>query len=162
MTSEQKGVTNMKKLISLLMALCLLCTAAAALAETPTWDSMPVVVSAEEDVELTDADFEGDWVVDKVFYDETFVPSERYAEFGISVAPMHIADGKVTITYTDENGTREEVRDYTLENNQLLAKDETGSEAVFEKLEDGNILMTLFVDGEGDEQICISFFMIHP
>lgn len=48
-----------KKLFSVLMALCLLCTATSALAEeTPTWEKMPQVVTVDEGVELTDADFE--------------------------------------------------------------------------------------------------------
>ena len=154
----------MKKLISVLMILCLLCTAVAALAEeTPTWESMPGSVIPEDGAEpLKDADFEGDWVVDKVFYDKTYVPFEQLADFGISIAPMRIADGKVSITFTDENGTREENMNYTLENNQIIAKDETGNEAVIEKLEDGNLVMNTFVSGEDGTTINISFFMVHP
>ena len=154
----------MKKLISVLAVLCLLCTAAAALAEAEvlTIDKMPKVVSAEEDLELKDADFEGDWIVDKVFLNSTCLTPEQIEENGLSIRPMRIADGKVIIIFTDEEGEHETSKEYTLESNQLLFTDDEGVEAVVEKLEDGNIMMTIFVEGENNATDSISFFMIHP
>ena len=87
--------------------------------------------------------------------------SEQVKELGFSVAPMTIADRKLTITYTDEGAERTESYDYTLEYNQLTVTDEN-IEAVFEKLEDGNLVMSMFVPGEGDAKICVSFFLVHP
>lgn len=151
----------MKKLISVMMALCLLCTAAAALAETLTMNQMPQLVTLE-DVELTDADFEGEWIVDKVFYGETYLTPEQAQENNLVLRPMRIADGKVYATVTDEEGEHETSVDYTLENNQVLFTDEGGIEATFDKLEDGNVLLSIFLPGEDDTKICVSFFMVHP
>ena len=79
----------MKKLFSVLMVLCLLCTAVAALAEeaAPTWEDMPQVVTLNEGVELTDADFEGDWIVDKVFIDNVYLTPEEVEANGLNIPP---------------------------------------------------------------------------
>ena len=154
----------MKKLISVLAVLCLLCTAVASLAEeeTPTWETMPLVVTVNEDLELTDADFEGDWILDKVFVDTVYLTPEEVEENGLGIHPMRIADGKVTSIFTDEEGEHETSVEYTLENNQILFTDGQGLEAVFEKLEDGNIVLTIFVPGEGDAVTNVTIFMVHP
>ena len=154
----------MKKLISVLTALCLLCTAAATLAEaeTLTIDKMPMVVTVEEGVELTDADFEGEWIMDKVFYNEFYVTPEIAEETGLTIRPMRIADGMIYITSTDAEGDHEMSQAYELENNQLLFTDGEGLDAVLEKLEDGNIVMSIFFPGENDTTDCVSFFMVHP
>ena len=154
----------MKKLISVLMALCLLFTAAAALAEeeAPSWDEMPMVVTVDEGVELTDADFEGDWIADKVFVNTVYLTPEEVEANGLAIHPMRIADGKVTSFFTDEEGEHAESVEYTLENNQLLFTDGEGIEAVLEKLEDGNLVLNIFVPGEGDAVNSVTFFMVHP
>jgi len=153
----------MKKLISVLMALCLLCTAAAALAEALTLDQMPAVVTVDEGVELTDADFEGDWVADKVFFNETYLTPEQVVEYGFNIRPIRIAEGKVINIVTDDEGEQHEAaEEYTLENNQILFTDGQGLDCVFEKLEDGNIVMSVFVTGEDETVNCVSFFMVHP
>ena len=154
----------MKKLLSVLMALCLLCVGAAALAEekAPVWEKMPLVVTTEEGTELTDADFEGDWIVDKVFYDTVYMTPEEVKAKGLAILPIHIAGGKVSHTFTDEQGTHEVSTDYTLENNQILFTDGEGIESVIEKLEDGNIVLSIFVPGEGETLSCVSYFMVHP
>ena len=154
----------MKKLFTGLMALCLLCTAAAALAEAeaPTIGSMPLVVTVEEGTELTDADFEGEWVLDTVFFNETYLTPAEVEENGLAIHPIRIAEGKVFTSFTDEEGEHETSVEYKLENNQVLFTDSEGIEAVIEKLEDGNIVMSLFVPGEGETPNCVSFFMVHP
>ena len=154
----------MKKLISVLMALCLLFAASAALAEAEavTFDQMPAVVTIEEGPELTDADFEGDWVVDKIFYNTTYLTPEAAEENGLVIRPMRIAiaDGKVYIFYTDEEGDHETAQEYTLENNQILFQDEDGINAVFEKLVDGNVVLSIFLPGENDTMNSVSVFMV--
>lgn len=153
----------MKKLFSVLLTLCLLCTAVAALAEeAPAWDDMPLVVTVEDGVELTDADFEGDWIVDKVFVDTVYLTPEEVEANGLAIRPIRIADGKVINIVTDEEGEHEAPGEYTLENNQLLFTDGEGIEAVIEKLEDGNIVLTIFVPKEDETVTNVSFFMVHP
>ena len=153
----------MKKLFSILTALCLLCAAAAALAEeAPSWDDMPLVVTVEEGVELTDADFEGDWVVDKVFLDTVYLTPEQVEENNLAIPPLRIAGGQVITIITDAEGEHEAPGAYTLENNQLLFTDGEGIEAVIEKLEDGNIVLTVFVPKEDETVTNVSFFMVHP
>ncbi len=153
----------MKKLFSVLMALCLLCTAASALAEeTPTLEKMPQIVTVDEGVELTDADFEGDWIADKVFYGTDYLTPEEVEAKGLAIRPVRIAGGKVINIVTDEAGEHEVSAEYTLENNQILFTDEEGIEAVFDKLEDGNLVLSLFVPAEGDTPVCVTYFMVHP
>ena len=153
----------MKKLFLILMSLCLLCCAAAPAEEkAPAWDDMPLVVTVDEGTELTDADFEGDWVLDKVFYETVYMTPEEVKENGLEIHPMRIADGKVTSIFTDEQGEHETPSEYTLESNQLLVTDEDGVDAVFEKLEDGNLVMSIFLPGQGEIPVCVSFFLVHP
>lgn len=146
----------MKKLFAVLMALCLLCAAAAALAETET-EELPQVITFDEGVELTEADFEGEWVVSKVYKGETLMTDEEVAQ-NFHIAPITIADKKVTITY-DEGNTEE----YTcyVEANQLALEDEN-AKVVFDKLNDGNLVMSMFIEGEDGETICVSFILVHP
>ena len=154
----------MKKLFSVLMALCLLCAAAAALAEeeTPALEKMPLVVTIDDGVELTDADFEGDWIADTVFYNTDYLTEEEVKAKGLTIHPMRIAGGKVISIVTDEEGEHEVSADYTLENNQILFTDGEGIEAVFEKLEDGNVVLSLFVPTGSDTPACVTYYMVHP
>ena len=87
---------------------------------------------------------------------------EQVEDLHLNIHPMRIADGKLYINYADEEGEHETSQEYTLENNQLLVRDDVGTEALFEKLEDGNLVMSMFLDGEGDARICVSFFLVHP
>ena len=146
----------MKKLFAVLMALCLLCAAAAALAETET-EELPQVITFDEGVELTEADFEGEWVVSRVYKGETLMTDEEVAQ-NFHIAPITIADKKVTITY-DEGNTEEYV--CYVEANQLALEDEN-AKVVFDKLNDGNLVMSMFIEGEDGETICVSFILVHP
>ena len=121
----------MKKLFSVLMILCLLCTAVAALAEeaAPTWEDMPQVVTLNEGVELTDADFEGDWIVDKVFIDNVYLTPEEVEANGLNIPPIRIADGQIINIVTDEQGEHEAAEKYTLDSNQIQFTDGEGAEA---------------------------------
>jgi hypothetical protein len=154
----------MKKLFSVLMALCLLCTAVAALAEeaAPTWEDMPQVVTLDEGVELTDADFEGDWIVDKVFIDNVYLTPEEVEANGLNIRPIRIADGQIINIVTDEQGEHEAAEKYTLDSNQIQFTDGQGVEAVIEKLEDGNIVLTIFIPREDGTNSNAAFYMVHP
>ncbi len=63
---------------------------------------------------------------------------------------------------TDEDGEHEASCEYTVECNQLLFTDGEGLEAVVEKLEDGNVVLNIFVPREDGTLSDISFFMVHP
>ena len=154
----------MKKLFSVLMALCLLCTAVAALAEeaAPTWEDMPQVVTLNEGVELTDADFEGDWIVDKVFIDNVYLTPEEVEANGLNIPPIRIADGQIINIVTDEQGEHEAAEKYTLDSNQIQFTDGQGVEAVIDKLEDGNIVLTIFIPREDGTNSNAAFYMVHP
>ena len=155
----------MKKLIAVLVALCLLCATVAALAEAETvsFDDMPMIVTAEDGVELTDADFEGDWIVDKVFLNQIYLTPEEVEANGLTIRPMRIEGGKV-YTLPFEGEVLEELpsTEYTLKNDQLLFSDGEGLNAVFEKLEDGNVVLSIFIPGEGDVMNSVACFMVHP
>jgi hypothetical protein len=156
----------MKKLISVLMTLCLLCAAFAAIAETAeaplTIADMAKPVTLDEGVELTDADFEGEWIVGPVFLNETYLTVEQIAEAGMTFRPMRIAEGKIFMKITDEQGEHEVSTEYVLEDNQISFKDDEGVEATIDKLDDGNIVMSIFLPGEGDVMNSISVYMVHP
>ena len=154
----------MKKLFSVLMVLCLLCTAVAALAEeaAPTWKDMPQVVTLDEGVELTDADFEGDWIVDKVFIDNVYLTPEEVEANGLNIPPIRIADGQIINIVTDEQGEHEAAEKYTLDSNQIQFMDGEGIEAVIDKLEDGNIVLTIFIPREDGTNSNAAFYMVHP
>ena len=154
----------MKKLFSVLMVLCLLCTAVAALAEeaAPTWEDMPQVVTLDEGVELTDADFEGDWIVDKVFIDNVYLTPEEVEANGLNIPPIRIADGQIINIVTDEQGEHEAAEKYTLDSNQIQFMDGEGIEAVIDKLEDGNIVLTIFIPREDGTNSNAAFYMVHP
>ena len=59
----------MKKLTAILMTLCLLFGACAAVADLipPEWDSMPHVVLEDDDTTISEASYEGEWVLNVAF-----------------------------------------------------------------------------------------------
>ena len=146
------------------MVLCLLCTVVAVLAEeaAPTWEDMPRVVTLDEGVELTDADFEGDWIVDKVFIDNVYLTPEEVEANGLNIPPIRIADGQIINIVTDEQGEHEAAEKYTLDSNQIQFTDGEGIEAVIDKLEDGNIVLTIFIPREDGTNSNAAFYMVHP
>ena len=51
---------------------------------------------------------------------------------------------------------------YTFTAGQLQATDASGRDIVFELLEDGNVVLSVFFPGEGDTVSCLSVYMVHP
>ena len=154
----------MKKLLSVLLTLCLLCTAAAALAEaTPTLSDMPDVVIEDENTTVELSAFNGIWDLDLAFVGELYVDLETLATtYGLTVPPIRIEDG--SFFYYDDNGEGGAVeRGYacTFEAGQLQGEAD-GINFCFDTLVNGNIVMSMFLPGEGDEVICVSLFMVHP
>ena len=156
----------MKKLIATLMVLCLLCASCAAMAdmEIPTFDSMPAVVLEDENITVDEAAFQGEWVLNVAFAGTDYVyESELAGTYDFNFMPYTIADGKVTQDVQQENGEFVTVEmPYIFEAGQLQGKDANGRDFVIELLEDGNLVMSTFFPGEGDEVICLSVFLVHP
>ena len=151
----------MKKLLSVLLTLCLLCTAAA-LAETVlTLDDMPAVVLEDDNTTVELSAFNGSWIGDKFFVGETHVDAETMAaSYGISVPAFRIEDG--ILYYTDESGEGGAVQNgyaCVFEAGQLQGEIE-GVQFCIDTLEDGNIVMSVFQKGENEEVICVSIFMV--
>lgn len=144
----------MKKLIAVLMALCLLCAAAAALAETT---EEVHVITFDEGVELTEKDFEGVWVVDRVYKGDELMSDEDVAA-NFTLGTVTIADKTVTIVYDEESSA---TYPCYAEANQLAIEDE-GAKIVFDKLNDGNLVMSQFAEAEDGSTICFSFMLVHP
>lgn len=156
----------MKKLFAILMTLCLLCAACAALAdiEPPTFDSMPGVVLEDENTTVDEAAFQGEWVLNVAFAGTEYVDESTLSEtYDYNFMPYVIADGKVSQDIQQENGEFVTIEmPYTFEAGQLQGEDGSGRAFVVELLEDGNIVMSVFFPGEGDEVICLSVFLVHP
>ena len=151
----------MKKLIAILMTLCLMATmvALAGAEAVPTLADMPLVVSAD-DVELTIADFEGSWKPDKIFYGQTYVTPEEAVYGGAMIHPFRIADGKMYMDIEDDNGAVQTAEmEITVEANQIQGTDGSGLDFVIDKLVDGNIVLSVFVPGENETVNCLSIFM---
>ena len=83
--------------------------------------------------------------------------------FGYNFMPYRIADGKIMQDLQQDNGEFTTVEyPYVFEAGQLQFTDNNGVDGVFELLEDGNIVMSLFYPGEGDTLRCLSVFLVHP
>lgn len=154
----------MKKAISVLLALCLFCTAAAALAETvPAWNDMPQVVIEDEDTTIDEAAFRGTWKVDCIFAGETPISQDELkAAYGMTIPAVRVEDGKIYYdTVNDKGETVEYGQVYTFDAGQIQFIDEDGRTAVLELLEDGNPVMSRFLPQEGSEEVlCITAFMV--
>ena len=156
----------MKKVFAVLLALSLLCVSFAAVAdmEIPTWADMPLIVIEDDDTVVEEAAFEGEWVLNVAFLGEDYLSTEELAEaFDFNFMPIRIGDGKIQQDIQDENGefrTLETV--YVFEAGELHGTDGTGVEYAVDLLEDGNIAVSVFVPGEGDEIQCLTLFMMHP
>lgn len=156
----------MKKLTAILTALCLLCAACAAFAdmEIPDWNAMPAVVLEDEDTVVDEAAFEGEWVLNVAFAATEYVsPEILFDTYHYNFMPILIGEGMIGQEIQQDNGEfyRAEVP-YTFEAGQLLATTYEDLELVAELLEDGNIVISVFLPGEGDTVTCLSLYMVHP
>ena len=146
----------MKKILAVLMAMCLLCSAAA-LAETPKFEDMPGLL-------VMDDFFKGTWVAGTAFAGETYVDLDALASvYCISIPTITIEEDEHLVIFEGTNENGETVREeypYTIENSQLECLDNEGQIFLFELLEDHNICLSVFVPGEGEETICITIFMV--
>ncbi len=157
----------MKKLIAILMTLCLLCAACAALAdmEPPVFDDMPGVVIEDDNTTVEESAFEGEWVLNVAFFNGVYIDEQTLAgSFGFNFMPYIIGGGVIKQDIQNENGefTTQEIP-YTFEAGQLQGADEdSGLNYAVDLLEDGNIVMSLFIPAEGDTFGCLSIYLVHP
>ena len=155
----------MKKIIAILMSLCLLCTACAAFAdmEIPLFEDMPLVVSEDENTVVEEAAFEGEWVLNVAFADAEYITEQTLAgSFDYNFMPYRIGDGMVLQDIQNEYGEFVTLEmPYVFEAGQLQGKDAADRDFVIELLEDGNIVMSVFFPGEDDTVICLSVYMVH-
>ncbi len=156
----------MKKFFAILMTLCLLGTVCAASAdmEIPAWSSMPLVVVEDENTTVDESAFEGEWVLDKAFLATEYIDEATLAEsFGFNFMPFRIAGGRITQDIQQDNGEFVTVElPLTFEAGQLQGTDGSGLDFVIELLEDGNIVLSVFLPGEEDTVKCLSLFLVHP
>ena len=156
----------MKKLIAILMTLCLLCASCAALADfvPPDFNDMPASIIEDDETTVDEAAFQGEWVLNIAFAGTEYVDeSTLFDTYEINFMPYVIADGKITQDLQNENGEFVPVEmPYTFENGQLLSEDGNGREFTVDLLEDGNILMSVFYPQEDGTNLCLSMFLKHP
>ncbi len=156
----------MKKKLAILMSLCLLCAASAAMADMqiPEWDSMPCVVMEDDHTTVDEAAFNGEWVLNVAFAGHDYVdPSTLFEQYDFNFMPYIISDGKVSQDYQQENGEFVTVdMPCVFEAGQLQGQDSHGRDFVVELLEDGNVVMSVFFPGENGTVTCLSVFLKHP
>ena len=156
----------MKKIVAILMTLCLLCASCAALAdmEPPVFENMPLAVMEDENTTISKDVFDGEWTLNVAFLSRVYLTEQELAEkFSYNFMPITIDNGKVSQDIQDENGEFHTGElELTFEAGQLWGTDGQGYEFVIELLEDNNIVVSVFVPGEGEEVQCLSLFMQHP
>ena len=120
----------MKKLTAILMTLCLLFGACAAVADLipPEWDSMPHVVLEDDDTTSSEASYEGEWVLNVAFLGRDYVDEQTLAgTYGFNFMPIRIADGKITQETENMNGEFVTLESsYVFESGELHLEDEGG------------------------------------
>ena len=146
----------MKKILVILMTLCLLCSATA-LAETPKIEDMPSMV-------LLDSFFEGTWDAGTAFAGEVYIDlGDLGREYSIYIPTVTISADERLVIFEGESDYGEFYRKeypYILDNSQLECEDDEGRTYVFELLADGTICMSTFVPGEEEGMLAITVFMV--
>lgn len=156
----------MKKFFAILTALCLLCVSCAALADMkiPVFSEMSQMVMEDENTTIEESAFEGEWVLNAAFLGTDYVDEQTLAgTYGFNFMPVRIADGKIMQDIQNEFGefvTREGT--YEFDCGELHVTDDSGRSSVVALLEDGNIVVSVFLPGENDTTECLSVFMVHP
>ena len=158
----------MKKFFAILMTLCMLCAASASLAdmEIPNFDDMPNVVLEEDENPIEESSYFGEWVLSAAFLDKEYLDEQSLSEsVGFNFMPFVISEGKISQDIQDENGEfHTSELEYVFEAGQLQCTDASGLNFVVELLEDGNVVMTVFIPVEGEEEqvSSLSLYLVHP
>jgi hypothetical protein len=122
-------------------------------------------VLEDDNTTISETAYEGTWVVNASFLSTEYIDQGTvYDTYGLyTFIPITIADGKIRQDVQNENGEFVTVeKAYTFEAGQLWFTDDTGLDCVIELLVDGNIVMSVFLPGEGEAKVCLSLFMVHP
>jgi hypothetical protein len=140
----------MKKIVSLVLALCLICLSSAVLAESAaipqTYDEIPAAVVVEDISE-----FYGTWQAQYAAYDGEVLSLEEAApNFGGAI-PLFVIDAETvsaTIGEGEEAATESYAYDFVAEYGQItVVNPETGEiGAVIDLLEDGSIEVMYILD----------------
>ena len=142
----------MKKILSILMTLCVLFAAVPALAEdaAPTLDSMPHVIIYDNLEEPDIALFNGTWEpTEYIFTDGVYVELENIIT-AFNPPKILIYDGVIFFDDMDSDGNVTAVElTGTLDAGQLTA-DYNGDEMIFQLLEDGNIVLDMIINDDND------------
>ena len=156
----------MKKITAILITLCLLCAAFAAVADigTPVFEDMPSVIMEDENTTVDEAGFNGEWTLYVAFLGTEYITNEEiYEKFGYIFEPLVIADRKISKEVQNEFGEFTTVElPLTFESGQMWGVDGAGTEFVIEQLEDGNLVLSVFFPGEDGITQCLSLFLQHP
>ena len=152
----------MKKIVSILMILCMLLAASSVLAEgaeVPTLESMPNVKAYEGLEEPDIALFNGTWEpTENIFTDGVYVELENIMT-AFNPPKIMIYDGMIYFDDTDTDGNPVAVELLgTLDAGQLTAE-YNGDLMVFQLLEDGNILLDMIINDDNDT-VSISVFYV--
>ena len=147
----------MKKILVVMTALCLLCSAAA-MAETPKFEDMPSMV-------VLDSFFAGTWDAGPAFANQVYVDlGDLGREYSLYIPTVTINADERLVIFEGESDYGEFFREeypYILENSQLECQDDEGQIFVFELLEDGSICMSMFVPAVNEGgTIAITVFMV--
>ena len=144
----------MKKIISVLMILCMLFAAVPVLAEgaeasVPTLDSMPAVKVYELD-EPDIALFNGTWEpTENIFTDGAYVELEQVIN-AFNPPKILIYDGVIFFDDMDSDGNVSAIElTGTLDAGQLTAEYK-GDQMIFQLLEDGNIVLDMIINDDND------------
>ena len=145
----------MKKMISVLMILCLFLAAAAALAEgTPTLESMPKAVE-ETDI----AKFDGTWEPSaNIFTDGAYAELEQVIN-AFNPPKILIGDGVIFFDDIDDDGNAAAIELTGTPDAGKLTAEYKGDQMVFQLLEDGNIRLDKIIEDDNDTVTITVFYV---
>ena len=146
---------TMKKTVSVLMILCLLFAAAAALAEgAPTLESMPKVIE-ESDI----ARFNGTWEPsENIFTDGAYAELEQVMT-AFNPPKILIGDGVIFFDDIDDDGNAAAIELAGTLNAGKLTAEYKGDQMVFQLLEDGNIRLDKIIEDDNDTVTITVFYV---
>ena len=163
----------MKKVFSVLLVLCLLCTAAAAFADAveekiPAMSELPALKTDPENG-VQESDYQGEWVMKYAYIGSEPATQEQLAELGVQIINhlLTVHEGQLIDSYTNDKGELEEFKiPYVFDDfsGQITAEyEEFKMVYTLDLLEDNNIMMSLiFLGDEEAEPKSASLYMVRP
>jgi Zn/Cd-binding protein ZinT len=132
----------MKKILSLVLALCLACLCASALADVPaSVEDLPETVTDDVFIE----DFFGEWQTEYAVYDDEMASLEDAASIFGSLPVIRIDEEKITVVLNGEE--QESKYDYDEEYCVILVFEEGKDAPVLDvKMTDTGVIRVRFID----------------